>query len=505
MELDASGQPVNETGNLPERTVSELSAAIRLAIEDGFGFVRVRGEIGRVSRPGSGHVYLDLKDDHAVISGVIWKNTANRLQTNPEQGLEVVVTGKVTTFPGQSKYQIVIETLEPAGAGALMALLEGRRRKLEAEGLFAPERKRALPLLPRVIGVVTSPTGSVIRDILHRIADRFPLHVVVWPVRVQGEGCGGEVAAAIRGFNGPVSNLPFPRPDLLIVARGGGSLEDLWGFNDEEVVRAAAQSEIPLISAIGHETDWTLIDLAADYRAPTPTGAAEIAVPVKAALLAEIASLGARLASSLTRHLDRARAELRAAVRGLGAPDKILAAPRQSLDAVSARLASALALAGHRKRAEFLGAAARLSPGMLQRRLRIERDGLSAISARSDRAYLVLIGRHRARLESVLGQLTAARIERFVSQSRERLNRVWRLLSGLSHQRVLERGFALIESAGGRTVISAGGLSAGDAFDVIFRDGKVPAVAGSRTSGGYEEKPRKRQRSAGRGQGNLFG
>ncbi|MCJ9670323.1 exodeoxyribonuclease VII large subunit, partial [Neorhizobium sp. SHOUNA12B] len=265
--------------NLTEFSVSELSGSIKRTVENAFDHVRVRGEIsGYRGQHSSGHAYFSLKDDRARIDAVIWKGTFPRIKFRPEEGMEVIATGKITTFPGSSKYQIVIENLEPAGAGALMALLEERRRRLGAEGLFDQSRKRLLPFLPQVIGVVTSPTGAVIRDILHRIADRFPVHVIVWPVKVQGEGSGDEVAAAIRGFNAMAPGGPIKRPDVLIVARGGGSLEDLWSFNDEAVVRAAAESEIPLISAVGHETDWTLIDHAADIRAPTPTGAAEMAV-----------------------------------------------------------------------------------------------------------------------------------------------------------------------------------------------------------------------------------
>lgn len=274
--------------NAPEYSVSEISGAVKRMVEDQFGHVRVRGEIGRVSRPASGHVYLDLKDERAVLSGVVWKGNAARLGMQPEQGLEVIATGRLTTFPGQSKYQIVIEAMEPAGAGALMALLEKRRKALAAEGLFAEERKHALPYLPGVIGVVTSPSGAVIRDILHRLRDRFPRHVLIWPVRVQGEGAAAEVAAGIRGFNALAPGGAIPRPDLLIVARGGGSVEDLWPFNEEIVVRAASESAIPLISAVGHETDTTLIDFAADWRAPTPTAAAERAVPVRADLVTQI-------------------------------------------------------------------------------------------------------------------------------------------------------------------------------------------------------------------------
>src|ERR1700719_179320 len=280
--------------NLPELTVSELSTALKRTIEDAYGYVRVRGELGKVSYHSNGHVYFDLKDDRASIAGVIWRGTAPRIKLKLEAGLEVVITGRLTTYPGRSQYQIIAETLEPAGLGALMALLEQRKQKLAAEGLFDEARKQLLPYLPDVIGIVTSPTGAVIRDILHRLADRFPRHVLVWPVRVQGEGSADEVAAAIRGFNALPEGGAIPRPDLLIVARGGGSIEDLWSFNEEVVVRAAADSMIPLISAVGHETDLTLIDFVSDRRAPTPTAAAEMAVPVRAELLAQIAALNAR-------------------------------------------------------------------------------------------------------------------------------------------------------------------------------------------------------------------
>src|SRR5436190_6775482 len=303
--------------NLPELTVSELSLALKRTIEDAYGYVRVRGELGNVKYHSSGHVYLDLKDDKACLTGVIWRTVAPRIKLRLEAGLEVVVTGRITTYPGQSKYQIVIETLEPAGLGALMALVEERKRKLAAEGLFDAARKQLLPFLPAVIGVVTSPTGAVIRDILHRLADRFPRHVLVWPVRVQGEGSALEVAGAIRGFNALPAGGAIMRPDVLIVARGGGSLEDLWSFNEEIVVRAAAESMIPLISAVGHETDVTLIDFASDKRCPTPTAAAECAVPVRSELLAQIDSLARRQLSSWARGIDSRRTELRAATRAL--------------------------------------------------------------------------------------------------------------------------------------------------------------------------------------------
>src|ERR1043165_7891553 len=299
--------------NVAEFTVSELSAALKRTVDDSYGYVRVRGEISGYKGPhGSGHVYFALKDERAKIDGVIWKMTFARMRLKPEEGMEVVVTGRLTTYPNRSSYQIIVETLAPAGVGALMALLEERKKKLAAEGLFDEARKQLIPYLPEVIGVITSPTGAVIRDILHRLSDRFPRHVLVWPVRVQGDGSAEEVAAAIRGFNALPEGGRMPRPDLIIVARGGGSLEDLWSFNEEIVVRAAADSMIPLISAVGHETDFTLIDFASDRRAPTPTAAAEMAVPVRVDLLSQIDSLARRQLSCWARGLDNRRTELRA-------------------------------------------------------------------------------------------------------------------------------------------------------------------------------------------------
>ena len=318
--------------NAPEFSVSELSGAVRRVIEGEFGRVRVRGEVGRVSRPSSGHVYFDLKDDRACLGALVWRSGVRGLAVQPQEGMEVVATGRLTTHAGQSKYQMVVEALAPAGVGALMAMLEARRKALEAEGLFAAERKRPLPYLPEVIGVVTSPSGAVIRDILHRLSDRFPRRVLLWPVTVQGPNCAAEVAAAIRGFNAIAPGGPVPRPDVIIVARGGGSIEDLWGFNEEIVVRAAAESRIPLISAVGHETDTTLIDLAADRRAPTPTAAAEMAVPVRLELLAGLARLEERRRGALARGIGQRGQRLRDLARGLPRPEAILAERAQRLD-----------------------------------------------------------------------------------------------------------------------------------------------------------------------------
>src|SRR3954451_18856107 len=350
--------------NIVEWSVSELSSALKRTVEDAYGHVRVRGEVSGFKGPSpSGHVYFRLKDDKAVLEAVIWKREFARMRMPPQEGLEVVVTGRLTTFSGSSKYQIVIETLEPAGLGALMALLEERKKKLAAEGLFDPARKQPLPSLPDVIGVVTSPTGAVIRDILHRLADRFPRRVLVWPVRVQGETSAAEVAAAIEGFNALPETGPIPRPDLIIVARGGGSLEDLWSFNEEIVVRAAAASMIPLISAVGHETDITLIDFASDKRAPTPTAAAEMAVPVRADLITRISALNNRQVACWQRGIENRRKELRSLARALPGRDDLFALARQRLDAVTERLPQALRVTTTRRHDRFVGLSARLWAG----------------------------------------------------------------------------------------------------------------------------------------------
>src|SRR3982751_660297 len=329
--------------NIPEWTVTELSAALKKTVEDAYGFVRVRGEITGYRGPhSSGHAYFALKDEGAKIDAVIWRTAFGRIRFKPEEGLEVIATGRLTTYPGRSSYQIIIESLEPAGVGALMALLEERKKKLAAEGLFDEARKQLLPYLPSVIGVVTSPTGAVIRDILHRLNDRFPRRVLVWPVRVQGEGAAEEVAAAIRGFNAPPEGGRLPRPDLLIVARGGGSIEDLWAFNEEIVVRAAAESMIPLISAVGHETDITLIDFVADKRAPTPTAAAEMAVPVRADLITRISALNNRQVACWQRGIENRRKELRSLARALPGLEDLFALPRQRLDGLAERLPQSL-------------------------------------------------------------------------------------------------------------------------------------------------------------------
>ncbi len=477
---------MNDSSNVAEFTVSELSFALKRTVEDAYGFVRVRGEIsGWRGAHSSGHAYFALKDDKARLEAVIWKGAFQKMRVRPEEGMEVIATGKLTTFPGSSKYQIVVEAMEPAGVGALMALLEERKRKLAAEGLFDPARKQLLPYMPRVIGVVTSPTGAVIRDILHRVADRFPVRVIVWPVRVQGEGSGAEVAAAIRGFG--MSDAPFPMPDVMIVARGGGSLEDLWGFNDEEVVRAVAESMIPVISAVGHETDWTLIDLVADMRAPTPTGAAEMAVPVRSELLTQVDGLARRHASAVTRLYERRRTDLRAAGNSLPSLRDLLALPRQRLDRASGQLGAALAAntASHRQR--FARLAGRIAPGLLSLPIRhkLERAG-------------TLVQRLRRSLD-VQAQRRATTLQQASS-----------LLALVSYTAVLGRGFVLVRDIAGLPVKSALAVQVGDGLRLQFSDGDIGVVAGGASADQTREpkpsKPKKADKTPKpkEGQQSLF-
>ncbi|UWR29059.1 exodeoxyribonuclease VII large subunit [Sulfitobacter sp. W002] len=408
-------------GNSPEFTVTELSGAIKRVIEGEFAHVRIRGEVGRVSRPRSGHVYLDLKDDRSVISGVIWKGVTARLETQPEEGMEVVATGRITTFGGQSKYQIVIEDIKPAGMGALMALLEKRKAALAAEGLFAPERKRPLPYLPEIIGVVTSPSGAVIRDILHRLRDRFPRKVLIWPVAVQGAKCAPEVVRAIEGFNRLTPGGALPRPELLIVARGGGSVEDLWGFNEESVARAAAASDIPLISAVGHETDTTLIDFVSDKRAPTPTAAAELAVPVRHELAAWLEGQGARMRQALSQGLTRRGQRMRDLARALPRADTLLEGPRQRLDRGGEKLAPALIAGVQGRRVKLADMSGALRPGTLRRQLEADRQRLAQLWARLDPAWQRNFAGQRERLGTRIDRFHPEVLQRQILRRRERL------------------------------------------------------------------------------------
>lgn len=476
--------------NTLELSVSELSQSLKRAIEDQFGHVRIRGEVSGYRGPhSSGHCYFALKDQNARIDAIIWKGVFGKLKIRPEEGMEVIATGKVTTYPGRSTYQIVIESIEPAGVGALLAQLEERRKKLAAEGLFDEARKQLLPYLPRVIGVVTSPTGAVIRDILHRIAARFPVHVLVWPVRVQGETAGAEVANAITGFNALQVNGPIPRPDLIIVARGGGSLEDLWGFNDEVLVRAAADSMLPLISAVGHETDWTLIDHAADLRAPTPTAAAELALPVRSELLAQIADLARRQQGAQVRILERTRTDLRSLTRALGSPEDVLSLPRQRVDRAGEQLASRMhALVQDRSlRLSRIGSLlARHSP---QAELARRKEHLAGLGKRLSVALKTArqnevrtIANHRAQLEA-LGRRMSPALLRSVQQCRTRLSGQSKLLASLGYKNVLARGYALVRDGAGTPLRTVNAVSLGMALKIEFSDGEVSAAADSDTPG----------------------
>ncbi len=446
---------------------------LKRTVEDRFGFVRLRGELSGVKRAASGHFYCCLKDEGAVIDGVMWKGTAQRLNFRAEDGLEVIATGKLTTFPGRSKYQIVIDSLELAGEGALLALLEKTRARLAAEGLFAPERKRALPFLPRVIGVVTSPTGAVIRDILHRLADRFPSHVLVWPVLVQGQGAAEQVAAAVRGFSALAPGGLVPRPDVVIVARGGGSIEDLWAFNEETVVRAIAECTIPVISAVGHETDTTLADFAADRRAPTPTAAAEIAVPVRIDLVATLGDLSARKARAVWRPLELGRERLAVQTRLLPRPEALLQPQAQRLDDLAERLRRALGDRSARGRERLAGVAARLSPALLARsaaeaQRRLDRAGLAPMLVQRPARTAA------ERLERV--RLTPALVERPWRAGAERLAALGRVMSQLHPERPLERGYAIVRDAAGRALTSRAEAAGEAALSVQFRDGTLTAI-----------------------------
>ncbi|WP_439541607.1 exodeoxyribonuclease VII large subunit [Hyphomicrobium sp.] len=408
-------------GNVAEFTVSELSNAVKRALEDGFGHVRLRGEVSGYRGPhASGHCYFSLKDDKAKIDAVVWRGVWSKLKIRPEEGMEVIATGRISSFPGSSKYQIVIDSLEPAGLGALMAQLEERKRRLAAEGLFADARKRPLPHLPKVVGIVTSPTGAVIRDMLAGFRERFPTRVIVWPVRVQGDGSAAEITAAIRGFNALDPAGPIPRPDVLIVARGGGSLEDLWGFNDEAVVRAVAESTIPVISAVGHETDWTLIDLVADARAPTPTKAAEWAVPKHSDLLQETGKLSLRLTIAVRRVLEALRRDLKSAERGLPRAEDLASLPRQRLDSIAHRLDGALRARVQRGHTRFAQVAGRLpSPRSLvaQPRQRIDTAG-----ARLGRALASNTQTHHTRHVRVTSRLHTGLLANRLARAADRLD-----------------------------------------------------------------------------------
>jgi len=463
--LAEAGAPDNHLGSPPAGdgppalSVSQLSAAIKRTVEDGFARVRVRGELSGAKRAASGHFYAGLKDDNALIDIVMWKGQASRLAFRPEDGIEVIATGRVTTYPGRSKYQLVVDSLEVAGEGALMLLFEKLKARLGGEGLFDRERKQPPPYLPRTIGVVTSPTGAVIRDILHRLADRCPTHVIVWPVLVQGEGAAAQVAKAVRGFDALTPGGPVPRPDLVIVARGGGSIEDLWAFNEEVVVRAIADCRIPTISAVGHETDVTLADYAADMRAPTPTAAAEMAVPVRSELTAQLATWGGRMIGAASRHQGLCGERLAALARHLPRRDALYAPQRQRLDDAEGRI------------------------------------------DRSQRHRLAVIAE---RLASRSAALHPALLARRWDRDHARLDGLARLLASLDPRALLARGYAMVRDAGGAIVASAGAARGAGRLRLMFADGEVPVAVSEGDA--LPPKPARKPPSAspGKGQGELF-
>jgi len=480
---------VQSGSNIPDLSVSELSFALKRMVEQGFSHVRVRGEISGFKRASSGHLYFALKDDQSVLDAVCWKGSAGRLSAVPEDGLEVIATGKLTTFPGRSKYQIVVEDIEIAGAGALLKLLEDRKRLLAAEGLFSAERKRPLPYLPEVIGVVTSPTGAVIRDILHRLADRFPRPVLVWPVLVQGEGAAVQIAAAIRGFNALPRDGDIPRPDVLIVARGGGSLEDLWAFNEEVVVRAAAESAIPLISAVGHETDTTLIDFASDRRAPTPTAAAEMAVPVRADILAEVMDDGRRLVSSMARMLEDRRIRLEGLARGLPDAPGLIEPMAQRLDDLAERLPNgAQRLLGDRAQ-RLANAAARLvtpaqmlaeqsrrleelatrADGAAARRTALSVERLAGLAQRLSPRTVTRLAEDGERRLGDFNQRLTRHGNRLLGDKADRLAEFGTRLEANSYKGVLKRGYAVLRDGDGRLLADGDAARAAGRVEIEFR------------------------------------
>lgn len=465
--FDVSGRLLAEErsgDNAPPLSVSELSAVLKRTVEDRFGHVRIRGEISGFKRAASGHLYLCLKDDSAVIDGVMWKGGAARLPFAPQDGVEVIATGKLTTYPGRSKYQIVIDRMELAGEGALMALLEKLKQKLAAEGLFDRDRKRRLPFMPRTIGVVTSPTGAVIRDILHRLEDRCPTQVLLWPVLVQGQGAAEQVARAVRGFSAMQPGGPLPRPELVIVARGGGSIEDLWSFNEEIVVRAVAECSIPVISAVGHETDTTLCDYAADVRAPTPTAAAEMAVPVRAELIAMLKEQGLRMERAVRRGAGQARERLDMQSRLMPTPDTLLAPQRQRLDQLSDGLVSGLRHRLADARAHLGQAGGALRPALLQH----------------------YVSRAKERVDRL--RLRPETLARAYQDRATAFDRVSRLFTSVNPDLPLERGFARV-MAGDRLVKSVADAQAAGRVSLRFRDGGVDAVIDGSEPSAPLEKP----------------
>jgi len=486
----------DDAGNAPAYSVSELAFALKKTLETAYGFVRLRGEISKVTRHGNGHIYLDLKDENASINGVVWKGSVRGLKVQPSQGLEVVVTGRITTFAPRSSYQIVIETMEHAGVGALLAQLERLKEQLKAEGLFDADRKKPLPSTPQVVGVVTSPTGAVIRDILHRIRDRWPTRVIVWPVVVQGQDAAAQVAAAVRGFNALPPDGPVPRPDVLIVARGGGSIEDLWPFNDEALARVVAAGDIPLISAVGHETDTTLIDYVSDRRAPTPTAAAEIATPVLADLKAAVLDSERRMNRCLQHALETRRSRLAAA--RLPRPSELLGPRTQRFDLASGRLAAALErnVAVHEHAFARIGG--RFAPALLDRPQRLKAERLAELSARlaAAAARAADTAERRSRLADLSARMHRA-IDHRLKREGERLARIEQLRASLNPDGPLDRGFARVHHADGRLARRGADLQAGEEIRLVFADKARKAIV----DGAARPKPRP---ATGGTQGDLF-
>ncbi len=452
----------NNSNNVPIFSVGELSVAIKNTVEGSFRRVRVRGELSGFKRAASGHLYFAIKDEDALLDGICWKGTAAKLGLSPEDGMDVIVTGRLTTYGARSKYQIIVDSMELAGEGALLKLLEDRKKRLNEEGLFDPDRKQDLPWLPNVIGVVTSPTGAVFSDILHRIEDRFPSKVILWPVLVQGDTASDQITAAINGFNALDENSAVAKPDLLIIARGGGSLEDLWAFNEENVARAAAASEIPLISAVGHETDTTLIDFVSDVRAPTPTAAAEMAVPVRMELAAQVADCGRRMTGSIDRYLQDHVRHLKAISRGLPHPARVSEEAAQRLDDWVERLENGLRVGLERQNRRFTDLA-----GRLRKPAPLIDDAANALS-RQSRALKIAMSSHLKDLSLRLENKSA-------------------LLESYSYKRTLDRGFALISDKAGKALRSVNDISGGMALTIELQDGRVTA-----TAGGAPKKPVKK-------------
>lgn len=512
--------------NNPPLSISELSFALKRTLEDRFGHVRLRGEVSKVNRHALGHVYLTLKDDKSAIDGVVWKGSVRGLGVQPEAGLEVIVTGKITSYPARSSYQIVIESMEAAGAGALLAQLERLKVRLREEGLFEPGRKKPLPAFPATIGVITSPTGAVIRDVLHRIAERWPCRVIVWPVVVQGDSACGQVSNAIRGFDAMTPDGPIPRPDLLIVARGGGSVEDLWCFNDEGLARTVAAARIPIISAVGHETDTTLIDFVSDRRAPTPTGAAEMATPVLADMRYAVADMDRRMVQAGGRLIEDRRTRLRAVARGLPArPEDLLALAQQRLDHVSSRLGSGLQrnVALHERHLAVTGG--KLSPALLRTRIERGQDRLRGAGDRLGAALQAGVARGERRLLQVSGRLSPEPLHRRLDQRQARLEAVGARLDGVMPRR-LERetdrlaalsralttldpgrpkpGFARVEDSDGAWITSAKALEAGQAVKLVFGDGVQPATIDGGEPRPSPPRPAAKPKPSAADQGSLF-